>query len=68
MGEARDYSGGRLPRVVASIATLAAWCAGTVGYSSETPTDLFAGGVPWLLQETPGSEPSPYGIDPDYVC
>ncbi len=27
MGEARDYSGGRLLRIVASIATLAAWCA-----------------------------------------
>ena len=26
MGEARDYSGGRLPRIVASIATLAACC------------------------------------------
>lgn len=51
-----------------SAAALPAWCAGSVGYSSEAPTDLFAGGVPWLLQETPGSEPSPYGIDPDYVC
>ena len=27
MGEARDYNGGRLPRIAASIATLAAWCA-----------------------------------------
>jgi hypothetical protein len=47
---------------------LAGWCAGTSGYSSTYPTDLFAGGVPWLLQETPGSEVSPYGIDPDYAC
>jgi hypothetical protein len=47
---------------------LSSWCAGTSGYSSTYPTDLFAGGVPWLLQETPGSEPSPYGIDPNYAC
>jgi hypothetical protein len=47
---------------------LGSWCAGTSGYSSTNPTDLFAGGVPWLLQETPGSEPSPYEIDPDYAC
>ncbi len=47
---------------------LASWCAGTSGYSSTNPTDLFAGGVPWLLQETPGSEVSPYGIDPNYAC
>jgi hypothetical protein len=47
---------------------LASWCAGTSGYSSQYPTDVFAGGVPWILQETPGSEPSPYNIDPDYAC
>jgi hypothetical protein len=47
---------------------LSGWCLGTSGYTGETGTDLFAGGVPWILQETPGSEPSPYGIDPDYAC
>jgi hypothetical protein len=47
---------------------LGGWCAGTSGYSSTYPTDLFAGGVPSLLQETPGSEASPYGIDPDFAC
>jgi hypothetical protein len=26
----------------------------------------FAGGVPWLLQETPG--PNDYPFDPDYAC
>ena len=47
---------------------LAGWCAGTSGYNSTYPGDLFAGGVPWMLQETPGTEPSPYGIDPNYTC
>lgn len=47
---------------------LSGWCAGTSGYGTKYPSDLFAGGVPWLLQETPGSEPSPYGIDPNYAC
>lgn len=47
---------------------LAGWCAGTSSYSGSTSSDLFAGGVPWLLQETPGTEASPYGIDPDYAC
>ena len=47
---------------------LSGWCAGTPGYSSTYPSDIFAGGVPWLLQETPGSEASPYGIDPDFAC
>ena len=51
-----------------SSSVLGSWCAGTSGYSAMYPTDLFAGGVPWLLQETPGSEISPYGIDPDYSC
>jgi hypothetical protein len=48
---------------------LAPWCAGTATYVG-FPEDsaLFAGGVPWLLQETPGNEPSPYGLDPDYSC
>lgn len=47
---------------------LSGWCAGTSGYTTTNPTDLFARGVPWVLQETPGNEPSPYGIDPDYAC
>ncbi|MDA8292717.1 MAG: hypothetical protein M0Z33_13740 [Actinomycetota bacterium] len=47
---------------------LAAWCAGTAVYVDTHSTDVFAGGVPWLLQETPGNEPSPYGLDPDYAC
>lgn len=51
-----------------STATLAAWCAGTAHYANSTASDLFAGGVPWLLQETPGVLPSPDGIDPDYAC
>ena len=49
-------------------AILRSWCAGTAHYAGSKRTDLFAGGVPWLLQETPGSLPSPYGIDPDYAC
>jgi hypothetical protein len=51
-----------------STVILPSWCAGTSGYSAADPSDLFAGGVPWLLQETPGSEASPDGIDPDYAC
>ena len=47
---------------------LSGWCAGTSGYSNTYPSDLFAGGVPWVLQETPGTEASPSGIDPDYAC
>ncbi len=47
---------------------LASWCAGSAHYSGDKGNDLFAGGVPWLLQETPGNLPSPYGIDPDYAC
>jgi hypothetical protein len=53
---------------LSSPSILPSWCAGTAGYSAQYPTDLFAGGTPWILQETPGSEPSPYGIDPDYGC
>ena len=51
-----------------STAALAAWCAGTAHYANSKAGDLFAGGVPWLLQETPGILPSPDGIDPDYAC
>lgn len=47
---------------------LSAWCAGTATYVGFKHPDAFAGGVPWLLQETPGNEPSPYGLDPDYAC
>lgn len=54
---------------LASPSLLNAWCAGTASYSGSVPTNvLFANGVPWLLQETPGSEKSPYNIDPDYTC
>ncbi len=55
-------------RGLPSTAALASWCAGTAHYQGSKKTDLFAGGVPWLLQETPGVLPSPYGIDPDYAC
>jgi hypothetical protein len=55
-------------RGLPSEAVLRAWCAGTAHYAGHTGTDLFAGGVPWLLQETPGPLPSPFGIDPDYAC
>jgi hypothetical protein len=52
-----------------SPSALAAWCAGTAKYKAPSPAnDLFAGGTPWLLQETPGSAASPYGLDPDYTC
>ncbi|MCU1494975.1 MAG: hypothetical protein JWO62_2739 [Acidimicrobiaceae bacterium] len=51
-----------------SSSTLASWCAGTAVYGGTNNGVDFAGGVPWLLQETPGSEPSPYSLDPDYVC
>lgn len=47
---------------------LAGWCAGTATYANPSSNEVFAGGVPWLLQETPGSEVSPYGISPDYAC
>ncbi|HVC24713.1 MAG TPA: hypothetical protein VND23_03045 [Acidimicrobiales bacterium] len=47
---------------------LAAWCAGTAVYAGTRSAAAFAGGVPWLLQETPGNEPSPHGLDPDYAC
>jgi len=51
-----------------STSILAQWCAGTATYAGSKATDGFAGGVPWLLQETPGNEASPYGLDPDYSC
>lgn len=48
---------------------LTTWCAGTAKYRAPSPAnDLFAGGVPWLLQETPGTAASPYGLDPNYSC
>ena len=49
---------------------LGAWCAGTASYGgfARGHNDLFAGGVPLLLQETPGTLASPYGLDPDYAC
>ena len=51
-----------------SAATLASWCAGTAIYRGTTSVDTFAGGVPWILQETPGSSNAPDGLDPDYTC
>lgn len=54
---------------LASTSVLASWCAGTASYTGPPKTaEIFAGGVPWILQETPGNEPSPDGIDPDYTC
>ena len=47
---------------------LKSWCNGTAHYAGSKLTDIFAGGAPWLLQETPGNISSPYGIDPDYAC
>jgi hypothetical protein len=47
---------------------LAPWCAGRASYIGFRRGELFAGGAVQLLQETPGTEPSPYGLDPDYVC
>jgi hypothetical protein len=54
---------------LSSLATLSAWCAGAASYTGTPPTNvLFANGVPWLLQETPGTEKSPYSLDPNYTC
>ncbi|HLI15950.1 MAG TPA: hypothetical protein VKV23_07865 [Acidimicrobiales bacterium] len=53
---------------LAPTSALAPWCAGTARYLGTRRSDLFAGGVPWILQETPGTLPSPYGLDPDYTC
>jgi hypothetical protein len=76
-------SGGQIPLWVAGVpltnppysanysspSVLASWCAGTGKYKAPSPAnDLFAGGIPWLLQETPGAASSPYGLDPDYSC
>jgi hypothetical protein len=47
---------------------LSPWCSGSAKYSGTNSYDVFAGGIPWMLQETPGTESSPYGIDPDYTC
>ena len=57
-------SGETLP----STSVLAAWCEGIALYAGTDTSDNFAGGTPWILQETPGTLPSPYGIDPDYAC
>lgn len=77
-------SGGQIPLWIAGVpwtnppysesdlsspSTLAAWCAGTASYAhSSVSGDVFAGGVPTILQETPGTFASPYGLDPDYTC
>lgn len=47
---------------------LTAWCAGIATYGPGPWTAGYAGGVVWILQETPGTEPSPGGLDPNYVC
>jgi len=51
-----------------STSVLAYWCSGNASYSGFPGGIIFANGVPWLLQETPGLESSPYGLDPDYTC
>jgi hypothetical protein len=52
-----------------STSVLGSWCAGTASYTGTPPVNvLFANGVPWLLQETPGPEKSPYNLDPNYTC
>ena len=54
---------------LAPMSVLSAWCAGTASYTGIPPVNvLFANGVPWLLQETPGTEKSPYNLDPNYTC
>ncbi|HLX78010.1 MAG TPA: hypothetical protein VKR27_03935 [Acidimicrobiales bacterium] len=58
------YTESNLPRP----SVLAPWCAGTASYIGNPGTDVFAAGLPVMLQETPGSLASPYGIDPDYSC
>ncbi len=49
---------------------LQGWCQGTATYAMPKATypELFAGGTPWILQETPGTEVSPYNLDPDFTC
>ncbi len=58
------YSDTTLP----STATLESWCAGTAIYRGTTSVDAFAGGIPWILQETPGTANVPFNLDPDYTC
>jgi hypothetical protein len=53
---------------LASPSVLAPWCDGTAKYSQTNSVDVFAGGIPWILQETPGTIASPFGLDPDYSC
>lgn len=55
---------------LSSPSVLPLWCTGTARYANpgSPPNELFAGGVPELLQETPGALASPYGVDPDYSC
>lgn len=55
-------------RGLPSPATLTNWCAGTAVYRGSNSVDAFAGGVPWILQETPGTANAPFGIDPNYTC
>ncbi|MGA8297229.1 MAG: hypothetical protein WB770_09330 [Acidimicrobiales bacterium] len=77
-------SGGQIPLWIAGVpwtnppyaesgfadpSILGAWCSGSASYSHSTVSgDIFAGGVPTILQETPGTVASPYGLDPDYTC
>ena len=77
-------SGGQIPIWIAGVpwtnppysetdypspSTLGAWCAGTASYPHASVSgDVFAGGIPTILQETPGTLASPYGLDPDYTC
>ena len=60
------YSESGLP----GISALNTWCQGSAAYNlpKVTYNELFAGGTPWLLQETPGTEVSPYNLDPDFAC
>ena len=60
------YSESGLPNTSA----LQTWCQGSATYvlPKATYQELFAGGTPWLLQETPGTEVSPYNLDPDFAC
>ena len=57
-------------RGLPSPSVLGPWCQGTASYGNlgGSGNDLFARGVPLMLQETPGTLASPYGIDPDYAC
>ena len=57
-----------LDKSLPSTTSLASWCAGTAIYRGTTSVDAFAGGVPWILQETPGNSNAPFNLDPDYTC